>query len=138
MLGTCLSPPPQAAPRPRLPMALLLMLLLAGCGSPTMAVQVIRYLDTPLAANRSTCEVAALEQGQPLPEGCCELGDVFVGDTGWTDPCDRDRVLKEVRTQACKVGGDTVSLRPVPDKTSSCFQVRARILRCAPAVAEAQ
>jgi hypothetical protein len=112
--------------------------VLNGCSSPTMAVQVIRYLQAPPAATRSGCAVETIDEGHPLASGCCELGDVFVGDTGWTDPCDRDRVLKEVRAQACTLGGDTVILRPVADDASSCFQVRARVLRCATAATVAR
>jgi len=98
-----------------------------------MEVQVVQYPEAAgTTARASGCEVTLLDDGNALPSGCCELGDVFVGDTGWTSPCDRDQVEKELRKQACTIGGDTVVVRPVKDWQSSCFQVRARVLRCSP------
>ncbi|HSP99486.1 MAG TPA: hypothetical protein VL049_19870 [Candidatus Dormibacteraeota bacterium] len=114
----------------------LALLLLAGCGSPTLAVQIVRYVaGPPPGGGASGCDLATLDDGAALGSGCCELGDIFVGDRGSTYPCDRDRVVKEVVSQACTLGGDTVVLREVSDSSSSCFQVRARVLRCATASA---
>jgi len=104
--------------------------LALGCSS-TMATQVIRYsaeelheLPTP------ACEVSLVESHLDVPEHCTAIGDVFVGDTGWSIDCGKDRVLRDIRAELCKLGADLASVRKLDDGHSTCYQARAIAYRC--------
>ncbi|MDX2167769.1 MAG: hypothetical protein SF182_11920 [Deltaproteobacteria bacterium] len=118
-------------------LALAALCTLGACSTTKLEEQIIRYPEAAgVAALPKDCPVATLEQGQPLPSGCCAVGEVFVGDTGFSYDCQRDRVLKHMQTQACALGGNTLVTWPVQDSDSNCQQLRGRVLRCTTADAE--
>lgn len=105
-----------------------------ACSS-EMYIQPIRYPGMERTPRPSACDIRFLAE-TATPDATCEaIGDVFVGDTGFSTNCDIIRVRGDVRRNACDLGGDTVTLRKVPDGISTCSQVRALVYRCAaPAV----
>lgn len=113
---------------------------LAGvCGacSRTVDIQVIPYpwVARPPAAAPS-CKAPVYRIGDPVPASCSDIGDVFVGDTGTTTDCDLDRMLDEVQAQTCAYGADAAQVFRVEEPSlfaSSCYEVRAKFLRCPPA-----
>jgi hypothetical protein len=99
-----------------------------------MDVQTIRYPEAAGAAPRPEgCEVKLLDWYKRPPAGCSDVADVYVGDPGWYLICGREATERLVVAEACRVGADTALLRRVDDKSSACFEARARLLRCAAA-----
>lgn len=106
------------------------MAWVVGC-SPTMDIQLIRYPEgAALSARNDDCAVQFLGASAALANDCKDVGDVFVGDTGFSVGCGEERVLGEIRTAACRLGADTVVVRRIGDVWSSCYQARARLLVC--------
>lgn len=104
--------------------------LMAACSS-KMDIQVIEYPGASKLASRDPgCAVAVYATDAGVPAGCVDVGDVFVGDTGWSIDCGSRRVVGEVEERACRVGADAVVVRELDDWNSSCHQVRARLLNC--------
>jgi hypothetical protein len=68
------------------------------------------------------------------PEGCVEIGDVYVGDRGAAamsgSGCGREKVVGEIRAAACEIGADLAMMRHIKELRTSCYQARARLLRC--------
>lgn len=102
-----------------------------------MDIQVIRYPEADQSAKRDVCPKIIEEGTLAMPEGCTDVGDVFVGDTGFSTNCERGRVLAEVSAAGCQLGADVAIVRKLNDPQSSCYQARARLLRCPPAAEEA-
>ena len=107
-----------------------LLALAAGCA---LDVQPIRYPESVgLDPRPDDCTVRVLEWHRG-PEGeCREVGDVYVGDRGlaFFSGCGKERVLGEIRGQACRLGADTALVRRIKDFGTSCYEARARLLRC--------
>jgi hypothetical protein len=70
-------------------------LTLATCAcSSRMDLQAIRYPSAPELVPKATgCDVVLLSEDGAMSERCEAIGDVFVGDTGWSFDCGRDRVI---------------------------------------------
>jgi len=115
----------------RLWLALLVLLPLCAC-TPQMEVQVVRYPEADRADAEPSCP-KVIEDGARIPSGCIDVGDVYVGDTGFSTRCHRERVLSEVHSAGCQVRANLAVARRITDPISSCYQVRARLLRCPPA-----
>jgi hypothetical protein len=113
--------------------ALLPLGTVLACSS-RMDVQLIRYPNAEGAAKPEFCvneEVTVFEGSVLVPADCCAIGDVFIGDTIFSINCERERVLFEVRSAACRIGANAAAVRMVPDPLSNCYQVRAHLLSCA-------
>ncbi len=108
-------------------------LLIVGCSEEYM-VQVVRQPDAPMLTQRAEgCLLTVYREAEPVPAGCREVGDVFVGDSGATSNCAAPRTLDEVRRQACLFGADAaqvVRVHPASFTGSSCDQIRARLPVC--------
>ena len=113
--------------------AVVLVGVAAGC-TRTLQIQVVSQPNRgTLAARAETCAARLYAQNEAVPASCTEVGDVFVGDTGWTVDCGAARVRDEIRRQACLFGADAVQVireREPSFFESSCDQVRARFLAC--------
>ena len=73
------------------------------------------------------------EQIETPPAGCREVGDVFLGDSGYTTNCGQARAYDELLHQACLFGADAVQVVRAYQSSplsSTCYQVRARFLVC--------
>jgi hypothetical protein len=95
-----------------------------------MDIQTISYIESPPSVSGGSCDVKVFDKDADVASACCTIGDVFVGDTGWSTNCERDRVISEVKTAACSVGANAASVRELSDSESNCYQVRARLLHC--------
>lgn len=115
---------------------LLLAGLLTTCGacSRTIEVQVIPYpWVAQLRPKSADCTVPIYREGDSVPKTCSDVGDVFVGDTGYTTGCGLDRMLDEVRVQTCLYGADAAQVMRMQEPSffgSSCYEIRARFLKC--------
>lgn len=117
---------------------MVLAVLGVGC-STQMDIQVIGRPDAaPLASRDRSCDIRMYETTDTPPPTCQEVGDVYVGDSGYSVDCDYDQVRERAREQACLFGADAIQeiRHQYPNFHSTCHQVRARLLRCDPVAAE--
>jgi hypothetical protein len=109
------------------------LLFTGGCTT-RLDVLTIRRPDAPaLVRKPAGCPLQVYAKDQSLPEGCREIGDVFVADTGWTYDCGLERVTGIVRNEACSQGADAAQLVTHYDPSisgSTCHEVRFRFLVC--------
>jgi hypothetical protein len=103
-----------------------------ACSS-KMYIQSVRYPGMEMAPHPPECAIRFLAETAAPDVSCAAIGDVFIGDTGFSTHCDIARVRGDVRRNACEMGGDTVTLRKVRDSISTCSQVRALVYHCAAA-----
>lgn len=101
-----------------------------GCSS-KLYIQSVRYPGTGDVTEQPGCNARLLVEDAPLANECALIGDVFIGDTGFSMNCGIERVRAELRTAACRLGGDTVRIRRLKDVHSNCAQARAMVYRCA-------
>lgn len=101
--------------------------ILSGC-SPKITSSFTSY-HTPLAKN---AEVLVLEIDVPMPESAEVLGQIKIGDTGFTTKNGNyAAVLNIAKDEARKAGGNVVKIteHKSPDMISSIHRIKAEILR---------
>ncbi len=77
-------------------------------------------------------EVRVIGLREREPDNCEFLGQVKVGDSGFTSNCSYDVVIEEAMLEARKAGGNAIKIiehRPPNVIVSSCHRITARILR---------
>ena len=125
---------------PRVPVGVRAIVVVLSCvavAACALDVQTIRYPEAAgVPARPADCDVRVIDWYRTPPEGCVEIGDVYVGDRGaatmsWGG-CGRAKVESEIRAAACGIGADVAMVRHIKELRTSCYQARARLLRCAP------
>jgi hypothetical protein len=77
-------------------------------------------------------EVAVIELDQAEPAGSEELGQVRIGDSGFTTDCKYESVLDKAKLEARKAGGNAIKIieHQQPSAfSSSCHRITAKILK---------
>ncbi|TAJ05792.1 hypothetical protein DMA11_23055 [Marinilabiliaceae bacterium JC017] len=77
-------------------------------------------------------EVMVIARDEPLPDCTEELGEVKVGDSGFTTNCGYAIVLDKVKLEARKAGGNAIKIiehKPPTAMGSSCHRITAKILK---------
>jgi hypothetical protein len=114
---------------------LWLALAMVGCSS-EMAVQTVTRPNLPpLTPRAPACALTVYAMDHVLDASCVEVGDVYVGDTGFSTDCGLERVRDTIRAEACRYGADAAQIVSHHAPTffgSTCHQVRARFLVCKP------
>jgi len=114
---------------------LVLALVAIGCSS-RMAIQTVsRPNPPPLVPRSPSCSLPVYAHDAPIDASCVEVGDVYVGDTGWSIDCGLERVRALVQEQACRFGADAAQIVSHHEPSffgSTCHQMRARLLACKP------
>lgn len=134
---------PGDRPGSRLPVAVVLAFaLLAGCSVTDRRMDVFteRYpgVAVPTAIlDRKDCRSRLLAAGETLPPDCEPVGDVYIGDTGDSGDCRRERVERDLVGELCFLRADLGVARRLRDTISNCWQVRAVAYRC-PSLAAAR
>lgn len=79
-------------------------------------------------------EVAVLEVTEKIPANTEKLGEVKIGDTGFTTKCDFETVLKAAKVEARRAGGNLlkITVHTYPDLASSCHRITATIYKVTP------
>jgi hypothetical protein len=119
----------------------LLCALLTGCffPPPDLEVQVIHYPGFEQHHQDEGCEdiralnsIQILEVGEPLPNACQQVGDVFIGDSSTSYPCEPQDLIDQLRQAACEEGIAITQIIHItsPRGGSSCHQLRAALLSC--------
>ena len=76
-------------------------------------------------------KVVLIKLDQPKPENSEELGQIKVGDSGFSTKCNYEVVIDNAKLEARKVGGNAIKIikHKTPDLWSSCHRITAIILR---------
>lgn len=77
-------------------------------------------------------DVLVIGLNQPAPDGTEILGQVKIGDKGFTTNCSYETVIDKAKMEARKVGGNAIKIiehRPPSALGSSCHRITARVLR---------
>lgn len=124
---------PRRASRPTA-CGLVVALLALGCTS-RMDVEVTRFpAADAIAATGPHCAPEHLEVEQARARGCLEIGEVSVTDTGYSWDCEKSRVLRDIDSAVCSLGGDAVAITPLA--YSGCYQARGLVLACSSSAAD--
>jgi hypothetical protein len=95
-----------------------------------MYIQPIRYAEAAPAPASDACELRMFPPNSAEVPDCELIGDVFLASTGYSIDCGFDRVQREVRAHACRMGGDTATIRTIADRRAGCTTARGLVYRC--------
>jgi len=103
-----------------------ILILLSSC-----TPKIITSISKNYAALDSTQEVRVIELTEEVPLQSELLGEVKVGDTGFSNKCDLPTVLAAAKLEARKVGGNAIRIvsHQLPDYASSCHRITANIYK---------
>jgi len=109
------------------PLILIIIVIISSC-SPKISTNITTNYN-PLDSKE---EVVILGINKEVPKNAEILGQVKIGDTGFSIKCDYDIVIEKAKTEARKVGGNAIKI--LKHKTpsflgSSCHRITARILQ---------
>jgi hypothetical protein len=59
------------------------------------------------------------------------IGEIKVGDTGFSTNCDEEKVMRILKEEACSIGADIINIKEIerPDLASSCYRVTAEFIK---------
>ncbi len=106
---------------------LMLLLIINGCGPKVSTVIGKSY---PLLDYRDEVIVIGLEE--PEPANSEVLGEVKIGDSGFTIECDYQTVTETAKLEARKAGGNAIKITQHATPSvfgSNCHRITAKILR---------
>jgi len=107
--------------------AVILFTLITAC-SPKITTNLYQT-KTPLAPTET---VAVISLSEAIPENAEELGEIKIGDTGFSTNCTWEAVIKKAQEEARKVGGNAIKIiEHIPPSVlgSSCHRIKALILK---------
>ncbi len=108
--------------------AILLIILVLGSCSPKVMTELNKSYE-PLDYNQ---EVVVIGIDQSVPEGSEELGQIKIGDSGFTTNCDYETVINKAKEEVRKAGGNSLKItehKPPTVMGSSCHRITATILK---------
>ena len=107
------------------------MLMLVALSTTSCSTSVSRTGYEPRSVGESTCRVAVKRAAPISPDQADVLGEVDVGDTGFSTDCDEKTVVELLRKEACSAGAHVVDIveERRQDVASSCYRAKARLLR---------
>jgi len=86
------------------------------------------------ASKPPNCELDIYEPGLlPADHVLPVVGEVDIHDSGFTVDCGKARIRQLLRERACEAGADAIEIvqEKNPDLISSCYRVKARLIRYA-------
>lgn len=116
--------PSQCSRSVLVPAVIILGMILASCAA---AVQTSIY-DRSLATRPPGCDLVVVPPTESIVGRGRVIGEMKVGDSGFSVNCDFDNAMRLLRRKACAVGADGVHLWLVfePSIVSTCYRVHAR------------
>ncbi|HVJ94499.1 MAG TPA: hypothetical protein VM580_32150 [Labilithrix sp.] len=104
----------------------MLALSIASC-----APSVSRSGYEPKSPDATGCWVAVKRAAVVEPDQVDVLGEIAIGDTGFSSDCDEKTVIALLRKEGCSAGAHIVNIveERRQDVASTCYRVRARLLR---------
>lgn len=81
---------------------------------------------TPLSANE---KVQILGVGQTVPSSAKLIGNLKIGDTGFSKKCGYSEIIRQAQTQARSIGGNILFIteHKEPSFRSTCHQIAANV-----------
>lgn len=75
--------------------------------------------------------VYVLEEDEDVPDQSELIGEIKVGDSGFTTDCGYDKILSEARNTARNSGANIVKITKIkrPDMLSTCYRIVAKTYR---------
>ncbi len=113
----------------RIPAALLALALLA-CAPKVSET----WWAEGTAPKSPDCKLDVYEPGLlPTDHSLPVIGEINIRDSGFTVNCGRTRIRQMLRERACAAGADAIEITQEknPDLLSSCYRVKARLIRYA-------
>ncbi|HEY2775238.1 MAG TPA: hypothetical protein VGK20_14415 [Candidatus Binatia bacterium] len=106
--------------------AAMLAAAAAGCGP-----SVYMRTDHAYPGLAPTCCPDLYQMNDAVPGNALLIGEVRLGDTGFSTRCSQQEAMERVRAQACRIGADLVKItaQNYPNFVSTCYRVRAGLYR---------
>lgn len=106
--------------------SVLITFFLFSCGPRVVTNLAHRYETLDYKA-----KVVILDLDEAIPSEAEELGEIKLGDTGFSIKCSYDVVIERLKFEARKVGGNALKItaHKSPSLASSCHRITAKILR---------
>ena len=110
-----------------LSLLLVLCIALSSC-SPKIKSNLVTNNAQPLDSNT---EVLIIKQQETIPEKSVLVGDLKIGDTGFSTDCGYTKVVEDAKETARKSGANLIFLTEVkePNFGSSCYRIKAKMYR---------
>ena len=108
--------------------SLLIIALMALNSCSPVATTKIQKSYTALKKN---APILVYMSGDELPSNPENIGDIKIGDSGFTTECSFDQVIEKAKVKAREVGGNAIQIYDVkrPDLMSTCYRIKAKILK---------
>lgn len=92
-----------------------------------------KYVSVLNYSEPTTEKVEVLGAGQIVPEGAILIGNVTVGDTGFTSSgnCTYAKVIQDATTVAQQMGGNVIYIvsHRTPDSNSTCHRINVNVYK---------
>ena len=108
----------------------LLSTVLFSC-SPAVNVKLAKQYDpSEYAGSISHTQVEVYPQNKTCPSEAVTMGNIFVGEAGFTVDCGYNKVVEIARMRAAKIGANAICIdrHRRPSMASSCHQIWGRML----------
>ena len=106
---------------------LLISIILQSC-SPKIRTQLSSEAAKPLD---SETEILIIKQDENVPENSKFIGDLKIGDSGFSTNCGYTKVINDAKATAKKSGANLIYLTEVkePNFGSTCYRIKAKLYR---------
>lgn len=108
----------------------LLLSLISTLGS--CSLMVVRNIENELDPLNYKEEIAVLAEADAVPYDAVYVGEIKIGDNGFTTKCKYDDVMRKAREEARKNGGNVIKLVKHKKPSvfgSSCHQIKAHLYK---------
>ncbi len=106
---------------------LLISIILQSC-SPKIRTQLSSEVTKPLD---SETEILIIKQDEKVPVNSKFIGDLKIGDSGFSTDCGYTKVINDAKATAKKSGANLIYLTEVkkPNFGSTCYRIKAKLYR---------
>lgn len=101
--------------------------LIIGCGPKVKTA----LSETSFPALDSKNNVFLLFEDEKVPQSTTYVGDIKIGDSGFSTNCEYDVIIDRVKTIARKSGANLIEVTEVkePSMASTCYRLKAKLYR---------
>jgi len=108
-------------------LTLLILLILQSC-SPKIRTNLS---NTNFQSLHPDSDILILTENEVVPENSNFIGDLKIGDSGFSSDCGYTKVMDEAKKEAIKSGANLIKLTEVikPNFGSTCYRINAKLYR---------